>query len=84
MVPHPGDVLVVDHEASVQFSGRRQLRLRVISVCEKPTYQGWAWVNGYVLNDAGVAIDRRKVFVRLAGLRFFEPNPPRPWTEVVR
>ena len=84
MVPYPGDVLVVDHEASVQFSGRRQLRLRVISVCEKPTYQGWAWVNGYVLNDSGVATERREVFVRLAGLRIFEPSPPRPWTEVVR
>ena len=71
MVPHPGDVLVVDHEASVQFSGRRQLRLRVISVCEKSTYQGWAWMNGYVLDDSGAAIERREIFVRLEGLRLF-------------
>jgi hypothetical protein len=72
MLPHPGDVLVVDHEASVQFSGRRQLVFRVISVSQKPTYQGWVWVCGYVLDDAGAAIGRREIFVRLEGLRYHE------------
>ena len=78
MVPHPGDVLVVDHEASVQFSGVRRLLLRVISVSEKPTYQGWGWVSGYVLDGSGAATGRREIFVRLEGLRRHESGPGRP------
>lgn len=73
MHPQPGDVLVVDHEASVQFSGRCQLVLRVISVSQKQTYEGWAWVTGYVLDGSGNAISRREVFVRPAGLRLHTP-----------
>jgi hypothetical protein len=84
MVPRSGDVLVVDHQASVQFSGRRRLRFRVISVCEKPTYQGWAWVNGYVLDDSAAATERREIFIRLDGLRPFEPSARRPATGAVR
>lgn len=74
MDPQPGDVLVVDHEASVQFSGRRQLVLRVISVSPKPTYEGWAWLTGYVLDSSDNATSRREVFVRLAGLRRRPPS----------
>ena len=69
MVPQPGEVLVVDHEASVQFSGRRRLVLRVISVSGRATYEGWAWLTGYVLNESGNATGRREIFVRLCGLR---------------
>jgi hypothetical protein len=75
MDPQPGDVLVVDHQASVQFSGRRQLVLRVISVSQRPTYQGWAWLTGYVLDRSDNAVGRREVFVRLAGLRHRTPGP---------
>lgn len=81
MLPHPGDVLVVDHEASVQFSGRRQLVLRVISVSQKPTYQGWRWICGYTLDDSGAATERREIFVRLEGLRHHESGPSRPRNE---
>lgn len=81
MFPHPGDVLVVDHEASVQFSGRRQLVLRVISVSQKPTYQGWGWVSGYILNDVGAATDRREIFVRLEGLRRYDSGADGPRNE---
>jgi hypothetical protein len=66
--PKPGDVLVVGREASVQFAGERGLRLRVISVDRKPTYQGWAWVTGYVIDRFGDAAERREIFVRRCGL----------------
>lgn len=69
MVPRPGDVLVVDHQASVQFSGQRQLVMRVISVSQRQTYQGWGWLSGYVLDGSGAAAGRREIFVCLAGLR---------------
>ncbi|GAA2216776.1 hypothetical protein ACFY2R_10500 [Micromonospora olivasterospora] len=66
--PAPGQELWITREASVQFVSQRFL-FRVISVCPKPTYQGWAWLTGYVLDSRGTAVDKREIFVRLAGLR---------------
>ena len=73
MRPKPRDVLLIDGRASVQFAGDRALRLRVISVSDYPTYHGWCWLTGYVLDPSGQARSRREVFVQLAGLR---PAPP--------
>jgi hypothetical protein len=69
VVPRPGDVLLIDERASVQFAGDRALVLRVISVSDYPTYYGWCWLTGYVLDADGQAVDRRHVFVQFAGLR---------------
>ncbi|MDG4828204.1 hypothetical protein O7627_02655 [Solwaraspora sp. WMMD1047] len=84
MVPKPGDVLLIDGRASVQFAGDRALRLRVIWVCERPTYRGWCWVTGYCLDADGNASERREVFVRVAGLQKLLPRgragrPVQPW-----
>jgi hypothetical protein len=68
-VPHPGDVLHVGPEASVQFAGPSAIRLRVIRVDDRPTYRGWCWLDGYQLDTHGQAVQRRTIFVRLAGLR---------------
>lgn len=73
MVPKPGDVLHVDSDASVQFSGDRALIFRVIKVCDRPTYDGWVWLTGYSLDRAGNAVDRREIFVQRAGLRMITP-----------
>jgi hypothetical protein len=67
--PRPGDVLVVDGAASVQFEGDRALTFRVIRVEARRTYEGWLWLEGYVLNRTGEAVERRVIFVRRAGLR---------------
>lgn len=67
--PSPGDLLVIDGRASVQFAGDRALTFRVVSVCDRPTYEGWVWVTGYVLNRRGNATAKREIFVQLAGLR---------------
>lgn len=69
MRPQPGDLLLVDGRASVQFAGGRALLLRVISVSQQPTYDGWVWLTGYILDWSGRATDRREVFVQFAGLR---------------
>ncbi|MFG3707072.1 hypothetical protein ACGF7U_20440 [Micromonospora sp. NPDC047670] len=67
--PSPGDLLVVDGRASVQFAGDRALTFRVVSVCDQPTYAGWIWLTGYVLDRRGQATAKREIYVQLAGLR---------------
>ena len=67
-LPQPGDVFFVGGAASVQFQGERSLTFRVIRVESRQTYQGWLWMDGYVLGPTGEAIERRLIFVRRAGL----------------
>ena len=66
LVPRSGDVIRVTREASVQFAS--PLLFRVIRVHDWSTYDGWAWLDGYELNPAGEAIDRRSIFVQVSGL----------------
>ena len=68
-LPQPGDVLSVGGAASVQFEGDRALTFRVIRVDPRRTYDGWLWIDGYVLGPNGDAIERRVIFVRHDGLR---------------
>ena len=67
-LPKPGDVLLVSGAASVQFSGDRALTFRVIRVDPRITYDGWLWIDGYVLGPTGDAVERRVIFVRKDGL----------------
>ncbi len=67
--PTPGEELLISREASVQFARTPAFVLRVISVCPRPTYDGWAWVTGYQLDGQGQAVTKREIFVRLAGLK---------------
>jgi hypothetical protein len=72
-----GDVLFIGGAASVQFEGERAFRFRVIRVDRRLTYDGWLWLDGYVLGPSGDAIERRLIFVRQAGLtRNPLDNPP--------
>ncbi|MBM0278635.1 hypothetical protein [Micromonospora tarensis] len=73
----PGDLLLIGEACSVQFAGDRALRLRLVSVDPRPTYQGWVWLTGYVLNGKGLAVDRREVFVQRAGVRVLPAAPAR-------
>jgi hypothetical protein len=50
----------------VQFI--QPMLFRVIRVYDWPTYEGWAWLDGYQLNASGDAVSRRSIFVQLAGL----------------
>ncbi|MFC7547258.1 hypothetical protein [Plantactinospora sp. GCM10030261] len=77
MLPRSGDVLKVTREASVQFTV--PIFFRVIRVHDWPTYDGWVWLDGYELNTAGDAVDRRSIFVQVAGLR--QHRPPVPVTQ---
>jgi hypothetical protein len=51
----------------VQFA--EPLLFRVIRVHDWPTYDGWVWLDGYELNSAGDAVERRSIFVLIDGLR---------------
>jgi hypothetical protein len=65
----PGEIVRIGAAASVQFAGDRALTLRVIRVHDWPTYHGWCWLDGYVLDQRGEAVERRELYVQLAGLR---------------
>lgn len=67
MMPRSGDVLHITKAASVQFI--TPMLFRVIRVHDWPTYVGWVWIDGYQLNDAGDAVERRSIFVQIDGLR---------------
>ncbi|MCX4472016.1 hypothetical protein OOK41_17160 [Micromonospora sp. NBC_01655] len=77
MHPSPGDLLTIDGRASVQFAGDRALTFRVVSVPDLPTYHGWIWLTGYVLDHRGLATAKREIYVQLAGLRPSVPPTPR-------
>ncbi|MFI6226986.1 hypothetical protein ACIBCR_06650 [Micromonospora echinospora] len=84
MVPVPpavvqlkaGDLLHVTRAASVQFV--TPIMFRLIRVLDRPTFDGWLWLDGYQLNDKGDAVARRKLFVQPAGLRKLSPSAPAP------
>lgn len=67
MMPRSGDVVILSKAASVQFAA--PLLFRIIRVHDWPTYEGWIWLDGYELNQQGDAVERRSVFVQVAGLR---------------
>lgn len=76
MLPRSGDVLRITKAASVQFA--EPMLFRVIRVHDWPTYDGWAWLDGYQLDQAGDAIERRSVFVLIEGLARMAPAVTSP------
>jgi hypothetical protein len=66
VVPRSGDVVRVTRSASVQFV--EPMMFRVIRVHDWQTSDGWAWLDGYELNSAGDAVERRSIYVQLQGL----------------
>jgi hypothetical protein len=78
----PGEVYLLDRAASVQFA-HRSILLRLIRVhpgrpgrdTERVNEDGWAWIDGYELDDAGNAAIKRSVYVCLAGLRLGPKQP---------
>jgi hypothetical protein len=64
----------------VQFAGESAIILRVIRVHERPTYDGWCWLEGYQLDANGDARERREIFVQTAGLNRVGAQARRlPW-----
>ncbi|MGW4463032.1 hypothetical protein [Micromonospora sp. NPDC004704] len=77
MVPEPGDVLRIGAAASVQFGGASAIVFRVTVVSKQPTYDGWVWLHGYVLDRKGEATEKREIFVQYDGLHLLaRPHKP--------
>jgi hypothetical protein len=74
MMPRSGDIVRLDRDASVQFAS--PIDLRVIRIHDWQTYVGWVWLDGYQLDRQGDAIERRSVFVQIAGLRLSPAAAP--------
>lgn len=72
----PGAVVHVGATASVQFAGASAFQFRIIRIDDIPTYDGWAWLEGYQLGPNGEAVARRRIFVQMAGLRPGRPSTP--------
>jgi len=65
----PGDVVYVGPAASPQFTAGNGFQFRVIRTHDWNTsWEGWAWLDGYQLNAAGDAVERRSIYVDLMGL----------------
>ncbi len=73
MLPRSGELLRITREASVQFVA--PLMFRVIRVHDWSTYDGWAWLDGYELDNTGDAVARRSIFVQLRGLQRLPSAP---------
>lgn len=72
-----GCVVFVGPDASAQFRAGNDFNFRVIRIHDWSTAEGWAWVDGYQLNVAGDAVERRSIYVVLAGLHPAEVQPRR-------
>ncbi|GGN86449.1 hypothetical protein GCM10010112_68060 [Actinoplanes lobatus] len=66
-LPRSGDLVHITRAASVQFV--YPFLFRIIRVHNWPTYEGWVWLDGYELGSDGNAVERRSIFVQIAGLR---------------
>ena len=64
----PGAVVHVGEQASVQFKGERALTFQVIRIEPRTTYDGWLWLEGFVLGPGGEPVRRRRIFVCAEGL----------------
>ncbi|MFK3984875.1 hypothetical protein ACI2K4_31455 [Micromonospora sp. NPDC050397] len=72
--PEPGDLVIVSRAASVQFGEGQGFTFRITAVDKGITYDGWAWLTGYVLNDKHEAVTRREIFVLISGLKRLIPK----------
>lgn len=66
-----GEVLLIGPECSVQFV--HPILFRLIRRLDWTTYDGWLWLDGYVLDKRGDAVARRSIFVLEAGLTVAPP-----------
>ncbi len=67
--PPPGSVVVLDRDTTPQLAGQDPIYMRVTRVEPGGQDPTWAWLHGYQLDSTGHAIERREIYVRLAGIR---------------
>lgn len=66
-----GDILHLTRAASPQFV--RPILFSLIKIRDDiRTYDGWKWIDGYQLDDAGYATSRRELFVLESGIQLLQ------------
>jgi hypothetical protein len=69
-LPRAGDVVHLGPAASVQFSVNAiNFRVSRVQPADTADRDGWVWLDGYELDQNGDAVERRSVFVQLAGIQ---------------
>lgn len=64
-----GKTLHLDRSASPQFPAAG-IKFRFIRCHDwQSSCDGWIWLDGYELDEAGDALERRSLFVRVEGIR---------------
>lgn len=77
-LPRSGDLLHLTAAASVQFAATRAIYFRVIRAHDWTTSVGYVWLDGYQVDADGKAVERRTVYVQIAGLRPAGQHIPTP------
>lgn len=72
MMPRPGDIVRVGAGCGVPHCFR-PIDFRLIRVQPGSTWEGMAFLDGYELDRRGAAVERRTVYVIVAGLRLVTP-----------
>lgn len=68
--PRAGEVYFIGREASVQFGGDQGILFRIIRIQEQVIIAtGWAWIEGYQIDNRGYAVERRVIYVQVAGMK---------------
>jgi len=75
--PRPGELLWIDRPASVQFASA-PFTFLLLRVHGWSTYDGWVWLDGLHLDPDGHIVQRRSIFVAVAGLTTAPAQHPRP------
>ncbi|WP_412099951.1 hypothetical protein [Micromonospora ureilytica] len=70
------DLPRIDRAASVQF--KAPITVRLIRVLDWITYDGWAWIDCYQLNNKGDAIARRELYLMPERVQVLSRPSPRP------
>lgn len=72
-----GQVVHIGADCGIQFASGRDLIMRVGHTEASKSWDGMAFITGYVLGPDGRAVDHRQVYVIVAGLRWVDQAPDR-------
>lgn len=77
---HPGEIIRLGREASVQFGPRPILArfIRLMAAETARTARGWCWLEVFELNPTGEASYLREVYVQPDGIYRIRPYAGRP------
>lgn len=70
----PGVVLIINQRASIQFQ-KKPFLFRLIGIERHDHLSEWIWLEGYQLKTNGDAVEKRLIYVKIAGLHVHTFTP---------